>query len=1255
MATIEELESALIAADAAGNEEDARVLANEIATLQSQPQPDAGFNPAEPTGDSIDPDTLSGNSDWLTASRLLYKHNTGEEFNGEDKDLAEYGLDQMGWFNYNMPVMAVDAARLQYAAEDQKKAFLYLMDTYDDLEMSWSGAGRFIKGAAADPTTYVGLGTLGLGTIAAQGTKTATKQGIKQLLKTSVRGAVIGGVEGAVYGAAGSAGRQSVEVAGGARESISGTQLALDAAVSGVGGAVFGSAIDVAGGAIRNRKLPSANAAANAVAPQASTQAPNVPGATSVPPTAVTPPTASVAPANPLPKVGDVLPDGTPVTSVRTTTLNGVDSVEVNGKPFINLTPNPATAAPSGPKPGGTQVQDVIDALKKAAPDDTVGNVPRNRVDLLKAAEEAYDNLLNLGVKDADEALDLFQTMSRTSDQNTLLKVSTQQAAETVTKARAEYLRIANGSGATASERQDAVNALIKLSPIQKTFAELDAKLSSPSGTDLGSRKGGKLVRGNRNLSPETILREQKLDPANVTAAQQLDAEQEFVRRWDEIETIVKESDEVKAIQKQIETATNMADVNRLFAERDAIISNKIKKEAAAKPFGSRLYEKFNEGFMRKNNEFIISSVFSPTTLVMNTIPAAAKVIYKPALDAAMKGFGKTARAEMFHTYSAYKAVQGAALSGAKAAFRYERALLTGDFDKVLEQGPAIKGLKGRVIRFFPRALAATDEYFSRVVYHGYMAGNAATQATEVAISKGLKGADLDKYVNDAVEKSLKNAYEIAPDKVNTLDLLRQRGMDRGLTGPRLDTWMKAEMDKNGDLFKQALDETGRDFTNDVLFKREFSGKGSASKIARGYERFVNENPAMRFIQLFIRTPIRVFEEGLRLTPGFQFIAPNFKNDLMGRNGVAKQVRAQGEMMLSYSMATGVMGLFAAGAITGGGPTDYKQRRGKEYAKDFEPYTITFPNGYKFSYRNLDPLATPIKIMVNVLERLETLEYRRSQGEKVEGLMANTAAYAQVAIVSGLKAIQDASLLTGIDQIADAIEVLGSEDSSKLGQIEKFFGQKASMYVPSTFTKVQDFLNSDAEMRDPATIEQFVTSRINPDSDIVPRRYNNIGLPVNLSNPAASLFGPYIPSTKDKRTRGLSEKEQLVLAGMSDMERVNNTNFIMPYKIPGIDLDLRRELTKDGRETYWDRVNRYVYENGVTDALAPLFEEEMGTLGTAGTDGSRTEAIRQTLTAYRKAAYAQLMSEEEGLSEEFYLNKMKEAEARAGLYDQQPR
>ena len=175
---------------------------------QQQEQETPSAQPYSTPADSIDPNTLAQDSDWLRATKATYRLNEGKDWQGSDSDLAEYGLDYMGWFNYNLPKMAFEANQLRSASQEQKDAFLYLMDTYDNLEVSWGGTGRFFKGVLSDPTTYVGLSTLGLGTAAAQGTKQATKAGLRELLKRGMRTGVIAGTEGMIYAGTDNAIRQ---------------------------------------------------------------------------------------------------------------------------------------------------------------------------------------------------------------------------------------------------------------------------------------------------------------------------------------------------------------------------------------------------------------------------------------------------------------------------------------------------------------------------------------------------------------------------------------------------------------------------------------------------------------------------------------------------------------------------------------------------------------------------------------------------------------------------------------------------------------------------------------------------------------------------------------------------------------------------------------------------------------------------------------------------------------------------------------
>jgi hypothetical protein len=100
-------------------------------------------------------ESLKQNPKWIEASKSIYKWNEGENAPDleTDQDYADYGLNYMGMFNYNLPKMGVEAKQLETATDQQKLDFITLMDMYDQKASSWAGAGRLLKGLALDPTT----------------------------------------------------------------------------------------------------------------------------------------------------------------------------------------------------------------------------------------------------------------------------------------------------------------------------------------------------------------------------------------------------------------------------------------------------------------------------------------------------------------------------------------------------------------------------------------------------------------------------------------------------------------------------------------------------------------------------------------------------------------------------------------------------------------------------------------------------------------------------------------------------------------------------------------------------------------------------------------------------------------------------------------------------------------------------------------------------------------------------------------------
>ena len=188
---------------------------------------------------------LQKDSTWIEASRKAYKAMNGSDFVGTDEEAASEGLGMMGEFNYNLALGTIPmAAKMSEVDDESKLAFYYMMDTYDKKDISWNGVGRFLKGIGTDPTTYVGIGTLGIG-LGAKATAGATaRHGLKAMLKSGAKKFIqnttaVAATEGALYVGAEDIARQEVAVQAGVQEEYDPTQTAVAAGIGAAGGATL--------------------------------------------------------------------------------------------------------------------------------------------------------------------------------------------------------------------------------------------------------------------------------------------------------------------------------------------------------------------------------------------------------------------------------------------------------------------------------------------------------------------------------------------------------------------------------------------------------------------------------------------------------------------------------------------------------------------------------------------------------------------------------------------------------------------------------------------------------------------------------------------------------------------------------------------------------------------------------------------------------------------------------------------------------
>ena len=196
-------------------------------------------------------------SNWAAASQRIYETFRGDrDLKGRNmargarepqtpEEYAQWGIEFIGQMNHNFTSMAVNTVKLNGQDDMTKLAMHHLFQDYERLPgMSWNGTKRFFKGIATDPTTYVGLGTLGFGTLGVAGAKQMSKQGFSRLLRGSLNPKMLAAYEGAGYTGAFDAMRQNVDVQAGIQDERDLGQTGLATVLGGLGGRVLAEGVD---------------------------------------------------------------------------------------------------------------------------------------------------------------------------------------------------------------------------------------------------------------------------------------------------------------------------------------------------------------------------------------------------------------------------------------------------------------------------------------------------------------------------------------------------------------------------------------------------------------------------------------------------------------------------------------------------------------------------------------------------------------------------------------------------------------------------------------------------------------------------------------------------------------------------------------------------------------------------------------------------------------------------------------------------
>ncbi len=200
-----------------------------------------------PSTATLGEDELVTDETWMAASKTVYEAFKPEKPLPDDQTYGQWGVEFMGDFNYNLTRMGLRASALEEKDDQTKWAFYHLMNEYDRLPVSWRGTQRFFKGVVQDPTTYVGLGALGVGLLGRAAVKQTTKEGMKRAITAGFSPAAIAAYEGAGYAGLDNYFRQKVAVEAEVQPEIRKGEVATAAGIGAVAAGTTGYLISRAG------------------------------------------------------------------------------------------------------------------------------------------------------------------------------------------------------------------------------------------------------------------------------------------------------------------------------------------------------------------------------------------------------------------------------------------------------------------------------------------------------------------------------------------------------------------------------------------------------------------------------------------------------------------------------------------------------------------------------------------------------------------------------------------------------------------------------------------------------------------------------------------------------------------------------------------------------------------------------------------------------------------------------------------------
>ncbi|MFT3671294.1 hypothetical protein [Aestuariivirga sp.] len=432
-----------------------------------------------------------------------------------------------------------------------------------------------------------------------------------------------------------------------------------------------------------------------------------------------------------------------------------------------------------------------------------------------------------------------------------------------------------------------------------------------------------------------------------------------------------------------------------------------------------------------------------------------------------------------------------------------------------------------------------------------------------------------------------------------------EEAMAMGLKGAEMENHIKSALDGAYDELGQATDIAAIREAQKATFTQPLTGVptnfGADQTAGALTNNFINGLPGGRAILPFIRTPINAFRHSFQYTPGLNLLQAEYRA-MLGSADPAVRARAWGQMAIGSSVVA-LSGMLAAeGRITGAGPRDPDAKR-HLLSMGWRPYSFIYEkeDGSKVyvPLNRLDPLSLPLGMAADVMDLAQHPE-KRKDAESLAGAV----------MISLMHNVTDKTFLISVNSAIRAI----MEPEKNLA---KFAGNAVEQAVP--FSSLLRNVNSDPYMKEARGLVDNALDRMPGYSKNVPNKYSPLGDPMIVKN---GIWSETKHDALDEEIVRLSETTGLGLTPPTPTRH---------------NVDFRDFELEDGSNAY-EALQKLSGDLGKGDTLreklTKLIESDAykaAVDGESATKGTRLNMITATITKYREAALAKLLSQNKNL------------------------